>query len=196
MCFVKYGDLLGFRGQDQILPKEYKWLWKKWTLSPLLHRFQIQRLICVWTPSVLRITTTQSRLACIIVTTRAATRYKLSCDHMSWDYLPNAFHVRPVTVPYSHTTVNDLSKNNLNFSIPQVWIFTSECRILQGDFCLEVTSNRSRSNPVLGACKKKSTKQLWSYDKKVRAFIIFNGHLRETVESYSNNCRLHSKRSP
>ena len=48
----------------------------------------------------------------------------------------------------------------------QVWIFTPDCRILQGDFCLELSGSR-RGEPVLGLCKKKSQYQTWKYDTNV-----------------------------
>ena len=45
-----------------------------------------------------------------------------------------------------------------------MWIFTDDCRILQGDFCLE---NDGSKEPVMGQCKKKRDVQLWKYDTKV-----------------------------
>ena len=48
-------------------------------------------------------------------------------------------------------------------------MFTPDCRILQGDFCLELAGSR-RGEPVLGLCKKKTQYQLWKYDMKVRFY--------------------------
>ncbi|KAL5247467.1 hypothetical protein ACHWQZ_G019370 [Mnemiopsis leidyi] len=59
----------------------------------------------------------------------------------------------------------------------QVWIFTPDCRILQGDFCLELAGSR-RGEPVLGLCKKKSQYQTWRYDT----------HTKQIRHVHSNLC--------
>jgi len=66
----------------------------------------------------------------------------------------------------------------------QVWIFTDDCRILQGDFCLE---NDGSKEPVMGQCKKKSDVQLWKYDTQSK-FIINqkSGHCLDRAQRNSD----------